>query len=64
MLDWQLRVVEEHDELCERLSRLSAFISDDPTFSALDTPQQHLLRRQRNAMAGYQAVLAARIETF
>lgn len=64
MEDWQQRVVDEHRELCGKLTKLAQFITNDPAFSPIDMYQQNLLRRQRAAMIEYEAVLAERIKLF
>jgi hypothetical protein len=58
------RVVDEKDELDERLERLIAFITGAPGFKALDNIDQALLRDQRDAMGEYSDILNKRIERF
>jgi hypothetical protein len=58
------RVVAESNELRDRLTKLTGFISASPTFQALDTTDQELLRRQRAYMGDYLDVLGERIARF
>lgn len=64
MEDWQQRVVAEHTDLCGRLTKLSAFISGNPAFQALDIVDRELLRQQRDVMRDYEIVLEHRIARF
>lgn len=59
----QIRVVEEHTELEQKVERLGAFIGT-PTYHALNNAEQYLLRRQLLAMSEYLDILAARIAHF
>jgi len=61
MSDWKQRLVEEHQQLYERLTKLSAFISGNPTFSALSADHKEILRRQRDAMLDYEDALSERL---
>lgn len=60
----QERVVAESNELREKLTKLTAFISGSEVFKTLDAEDQALLRRQRNHMGGYLDVLRERIARF
>lgn len=60
----QQRVLDEKRELDERLSKLDAFILDNPLYSQLPTSEQDRMARQSKAMAAYSGVLAERIEAF
>jgi hypothetical protein len=60
----QERVVAESNELREKLTKLTAFISGSETFKTLDAEDQDLLRRQRSHMGDYLDVLGERIARF
>lgn len=63
LLPYQQRVVEERDDLVERLAKLCAFIGSD-AFQAVPHHEQHLLVRQAGAMMTYRDVLNERIKGF
>lgn len=58
---WQARLFCEHDELCERIGRLRAFISS-PEFHDLADIDREDLHRQLMHMTRYSQVLARRVE--
>lgn len=58
------RVVAESNDLREKLTKLSAFISGNEAFRKLNSDDQCLLRRQRGIMADYLDVLVERIARF
>jgi hypothetical protein len=60
----QERVVAESNELRERVTKLTAFISGNETFGKLDAKDQSLLRQQRDIMTEYLDVLGERIARF
>jgi hypothetical protein len=60
----QERVVTESNELRERLTKLTAFISGNEAFNTLDAADQNLLRQQRNTMGDYMDILSKRIARF
>lgn len=60
----QQRVLAEKAELDERLSKLDAFILDNPLYLQLPADEQNRLSRQSKAMAAYSGVLAERIAAF
>lgn len=63
MEDWQQRVVTEHAELVEKMSKLRTFmVSSD--FVALPRAEQNLMIWQHAAMASYRHALAGRIAIF
>jgi hypothetical protein len=64
MQDFQQRVVEERDQLAERLTKLSAFINDNPTFTTLPEAAQDLLVDQEAVMQDYLDILEMRIAGF
>lgn len=63
LLPHQQRVVEERDELQERLRLLTHFLTT-PTFDALQKNERHDLVEQRLAMAVYFSILQRRIAGF
>lgn len=60
----QQRVLDEKRELDERLSKLDAFILDNPLYLQLSTAEQDRLSRQSKAMAVYSGILDERIAKF
>ena len=60
----QQRVLDEKRELDERLSKLDAFILDNPLFLQLSGSEQERLARQSKAMAIYSGILGERIAAF
>lgn len=60
----QQRVLDEKRELDERLSKLDAFILDNPLYLQLPTDEQDRLSRQSKAMAAYSGILDERIASF
>lgn len=60
----QQRVIDEHAELKDRSSKLSAFILDNPLFLTLAPEEQSRMRRQNDLMAQYVDVLSERIAAF
>lgn len=60
---WQDRVVEERDQLKERLGKLSAFIHSEK-FDALSAYQQLQLTSQEDSMAAYLDILEERVKNF
>jgi len=59
----QQSVVDEKEELSERLSKLLAFFQG-PIFPTLPEAEQMRLRNQARFMDGYAAVLEDRIRAF
>ena len=57
-------MLDEKRELDERLSKLDAFILDNPLFAKLSSDEQELLARQSMAMAVYSGILDERIACF
>ncbi|MDN6228453.1 MAG: hypothetical protein L0J12_04410 [Enterobacterales bacterium] len=60
----QQRVVDEANELEDKLTKLSAFIESSPVFAGLDSMQQDLLKAQAGAMSAYLQILKLRIASF
>lgn len=63
MKDFQQRVIDEKEELDERLAKLCAFGRSDQ-FSALSDEEQGRLNRQHSIMEDYSAILDERIKAF
>jgi hypothetical protein len=63
MQPYQQRVVDEKDQVSERLSKLYAFFRQ-PTFASLPDAERTRLRSQARFMDGYAAVLEERIAAF
>lgn len=63
LLPHQQRVVEERDELVDRLQKLNAFL-DTPTFDALPKDERHRMVQQRMLMSLLAMTLKARIDAF
>jgi hypothetical protein len=61
---WQERVIAEHDELGDKLLKLSAFIAENPQFQSLDAEDQRLMREQLDSMRTYHTTLEDRILRF
>lgn len=59
----QQRVVDEYDEVSERLVKLLAFF-EGPIFPTLDAAEKSRMRNQARFMDGYAAVLKERMEAF
>lgn len=62
-LPHEQRVIDEHQELHEKLSRLSVFLNTD-TCMTLPFEERSLLMRQRKIMEEYAEVLSDRIDRF
>lgn len=58
------RVVDEKNELGERLAKLTTFIESNPLFRSLDYDEQGRLKIQRFIMGEYKSVLEDRIDNF
>lgn len=63
LLPHQQRVIEERDELLERLRKLTTFLAT-PAFDALAKDERHLLVEQRVAMSVYLSILQRRVSGF
>jgi len=70
MLPHQQRVIDERDQLAERLDKLRAFIEANPKngtvslFRSLDEQERNDLQSQANYMTMYLSVLYRRIARF
>lgn len=60
---FQQRVIDEHAQLSEKLTKLKEFIPS-AFFAGLPEAEQHRMQRQVNAMHDYETVLAERIAAF
>lgn len=58
------RVLDEKRGLDKKLATLDVFISVSPIYRTFNPRDRDLLREQRDAMARYSNILAARIERF
>lgn len=63
MAPHQQRVIDEREQLQERLTKLLAFFQT-PAFAALDSAERVRMPVQARYMRGYSAVLAERIAAF
>lgn len=57
------RVLDEHTELTDKLSRLDSFIASEKV-NSITVGELALLRKQRCAMRDYRKILAHRISLF
>ncbi|WP_118181283.1 crAss001_48 related protein [Paraburkholderia phosphatilytica] len=64
MSDYQARVIEEFEELSDRLVKLQAFITSSPVHAALPDDERTRLAAQCAAMTTYAYVLLERIKAF
>lgn len=60
----QQRVIDEANELQDRLTKLGAFVQKSPIFESLDSAEQDRLKRQMNPMSEYLGILRERIAAF
>ena len=63
MQPYQQRVVEEKEQLNERIDKLYAFTSS-PAFRRIPEDERNRMIRQLRAMGAYSAILHERIEAF
>lgn len=63
MQPYQARVVQERDELLERIVELVDFMKS-PTFEGLPAEETSLLRRQLSVMREYLQILDERVSVF
>ena len=59
--DWIERLQIEHDELDEKITKLTAFINDSQKFNNIRIDQRVLLYHQLVAMETYRNILLERI---
>jgi hypothetical protein len=60
----QERVVQEKDELKEKVDNLGVFILDNPIYSSLEGEEQSRLSEQHYHMCFYLDILNERIKNF
>jgi hypothetical protein len=60
----QERVVQEKDELKEKVDNLGVFILDNPIYASLETEEQNRLNEQHYHMCFYLDILNERIKNF
>ncbi len=60
----QQRVVDEKNELAEKVTKLGAFILDNPIFTTLEVSEQKDMHIQLFCMENYLNVLEKRINRF
>lgn len=60
----QQRVVDEKDELDEKIAALDKFINESPIFNNLNFSERELLVKQYVVMRQYSKILDARILAF
>jgi len=60
----QQRVVDEHNELHDRIGKLGLFIAQNPVFKTLPVAEQERLQQQRNAMELYRHILRQRVDAW
>jgi hypothetical protein len=63
MQDWQLRIKDEHQELCNKIAKLAAFTATE-AYQALAERDAELLEMQYDVMCEYRYILEKRIERF
>ena len=64
MSDFKGRVMQEKDELDDKLAKLRKFISSNPAFAVLDDREKIRLRAQAHVMGQYSQILGERITAF
>ena len=64
MQEYQQRVIDEREELYDKLVNLNKFICGTAIFDSLDGDEQNRLRAQRFIMNEYADVLTSRIDAF
>ena len=61
--EWQLRVIDERDELVQRIDKLTIFLLGKES-SKLDSEDRDLLIEQRECMSSYLRTINKRIDRF
>lgn len=56
------RVIQERDELRDRINKLGLFISTNNKYAGLSRRMRHLLRKQYKHMVAYHNILTARLD--
>lgn len=63
-LPWQQRVVEEKEQLKERMDKLETFCNGSKPFADLPYNEQAELEEQLNVMSQYYGILCSRVNRF
>jgi len=63
MEPYQIRVVQEKQELDQKLEKLVTYL-DSAHFASLPTEEKWLMREQAQVMAAYSRILGSRIQRF
>ena len=61
---WQQRLLDEKEQLEQRLRKLVVFIHTDSEFKKLTEKDQNLLRKQMDIMTDYLEILKERVAAF
>lgn len=64
MLPHQQRVVDEKNELFDKIDKLDVFIKTNPIFGQMEEQDKELLEEQLQHMSAYWDVLKQRVEGF
>ena len=56
------RMFKEQSELCEKVEKLGAFISENPIFNKLPKEEQYDMKLQLEAMTMYSTILQNRLD--
>ena len=64
MLPHQQRVVDEKNELFDKIYKLDVFIKTNPIFGQMEQQDKELLEEQLQHMKAYWNVLRQRVESF
>lgn len=64
MLPHQQRVVDEKNELFDKIDKLDVFIKTNPIFGQMEQQDKELLEEQLQHMNAYWNVLRQRVESF
>lgn len=62
MKDWKERLIEEKEDLLDKVIKLEDFIEDDPVFLGLSKQEKRLLNNQKYVMWYYYNILLDRID--
>jgi hypothetical protein len=64
MLPHQQRVIDEKNELFDKIDKLDVFIKTNPIFGQMEEQDKKLLEEQLQHMSAYWGVLKQRVEAF
>ena len=62
MENFQKRIINEHDELVERMIKLKSFLNEDNVKEKVGENQYYLMEKQAKIMQEYVNVLTSRLE--